>query len=156
MCPIGRVTRREQFERLLAVRPRARSAHFAVHHLGESSAGSPGPKPDGPDPMRPGVSDGQLSTGHEQKLSSLVDKTACRIFVGCVVPKRHARRAVTRNLLRRLIRAAFGRHRARLAPGQWVVRLCAAFDRQGFVSADSIGLRRAVASELDALLARVA
>ena len=97
----------------------------------------------------------QLSTGHEPKLSSSVDKTGGQILVGCVVPKRHARRAVTRNLLRRQIREAFGRHRARLAPGHWVVRLRAAFDREAFVSADSPGLRRAVAGELDALLARV-
>lgn len=156
MRSVGRVTQREDFERLLAVRPCARSTHFMVHHVAEPTAERPGLKPIAVGPPDPSVGDGQLSTGHEPKLSSSVDKTASRILVGCVVPKRHARRAVTRNLLRRQIRAAFGRHWARLTPGHWVVRLRAAFDRESFVSADSPGLRRAVAGELDALLARVA
>ena len=68
--------------------------------------------------------------------------------------KRHARRAVTRSLLKRQIRAAGGRHAAALAAGLWVVRLRAPFDRSRFASAASDALRRAARGELDALLAR--
>ncbi|HKX40347.1 MAG TPA: ribonuclease P protein component [Burkholderiaceae bacterium] len=68
-----------------------------------------------------------------------------------VVPKRHARRAVTRTLLKRQIRSAAQRHAAALAPGLWVVRLRAPFDRAQFASAASEPLKRAARAELDAL-----
>ncbi len=87
-------------------------------------------------------------------LTISVDKYAAKVCVGCVVPKRHARRAVTRNLLRRQIYEAVRRHRGRMKDGHWVVRLRAAFDREGFISADSAALRLAVRSELDVLLTR--
>ena len=50
-------------------------------------------------------------------------------WVGAVVPKRHARRAVTRSLIKRQIYAAAERHRDRMAPGLWIVRLRSPFDR---------------------------
>jgi ribonuclease P protein component len=78
---------------------------------------------------------------------------ADRIWVGAVVPKRHARRAVTRSLLKREIFAAAARHRAALVPGLWIVRLRAPFDRTRFPSAASSALRREARSQLDALLA---
>ena len=84
--------------------------------------------------------------------SSLAAPPAGRIWVGAVVPKRHARRAVTRSLLKREIYAAATRHRDVLAPGLWIVRLRAPFDRVLFPSAASPALRRAVRSQLDALL----
>lgn len=74
------------------------------------------------------------------------------VWVGAVVPKRHARRAVTRSLIKRQIYAATGRHLDRLAPGLWIVRLRAPFDRSRFTSASSSSLRRDARSELDALL----
>lgn len=76
-------------------------------------------------------------------------------WLGAVIPKRHARRAVTRTLLKRQIRAAMQRQ-PRLPGGLWVVRLRAPFDRAQFVSAASDGLRRAAHDELDALLADAA
>lgn len=78
-------------------------------------------------------------------------------WIGCIVPKRHARRAVTRNVLRRLARAAMQRHVARLRPGLWLIRLRQPFARSaGFVSADSPALRVAASAELDKLFTRVA
>ena len=73
-------------------------------------------------------------------------------WVGAVVPKRHARRAVTRSLIKRQIYAATERHRDRLAPGLWIVRLRSPFDRTHFVSSASTALRRCARAELDALL----
>jgi ribonuclease P protein component len=70
------------------------------------------------------------------------------------VPKRHARRAVTRNLLKRQARSAFQRHGSRLPAGLWLLRLHAPFSKTEFVSAGSPLLARAARSELDALLAR--
>ena len=88
--------------------------------------------------------------------SSRAAPLAGRIWVGAVVPKRHAKRAVTRSLLKREIYAAADRHRAGLAPGLWIVRLRASFDRALFPSAASVALRRAARSQLDALLADAA
>ena len=61
-------------------------------------------------------------------------------WLGAVVPKRHARRAVTRSLLKRQIYAAAERHRAHLRRGLWIVRLRAPFDRPQFASAASDAL----------------
>ncbi|MEO5736238.1 MAG: ribonuclease P protein component [Variovorax sp.] len=73
-------------------------------------------------------------------------------WLGVVLPKRLARRSVTRNLLRRQIRAAVLRHQAALPPGLWVVRLRAPFAPTEFISAASLPLRRAARDELDALM----
>lgn len=82
------------------------------------------------------------------------------IWLGTVVPKRHAKRAVTRNLLRRQMRAAVLRRQAAGAAavraGLWIVRLRTGFDRAAFVSAASPALRHAAREELDALLADAA
>jgi ribonuclease P protein component len=81
---------------------------------------------------------------------------APRVWFGAVVPKRHARRAVTRVLIKRQIRAAMLRRdepgKPSLRPGLWVVRLRASFDRAAHPSAASLALRRASGDELDALL----
>jgi ribonuclease P protein component len=79
-----------------------------------------------------------------------------RCWFGAVVPKRHARKAATRNLLRRQMRAAMDRHQAGLPHGLWLVRLRAPFDGRRFPSAGSDALRAAARSELDALLTRAA
>lgn len=72
-------------------------------------------------------------------------------WLGAVVPKRHARRAVTRSLIKRQIYAAAERHRAELAPGLWVVRLRAPIERARFPSAASAALKLGTRTELDAL-----
>jgi ribonuclease P protein component len=74
-------------------------------------------------------------------------------WLGCVVPKRHARRAVTRTLLKRQIRVAFECHAGRLPHGLWLVRLRAPFSPAEFVSARSALLAAAARDELDRLLA---
>ncbi len=75
-----------------------------------------------------------------------------RAWVGAVVPKRHARRAVTRSLIKRQIYAAAERHRQRLGPGLWIVRLRSPFDRSRFVSAASQAMRVDARAELESLL----
>ena len=77
-------------------------------------------------------------------------------WLGMVVPKRHARRSVTRVLVKRQMREALRRHGQRLPAGLWVLRLKAGIDRQHFPSAASDALRQAVHAELDALLTRAA
>ena len=71
------------------------------------------------------------------------------VRLGAVVPKRHARRAVTRTLLKRQIRSVALRRRADLRAGIWVVRLRSPFDRTVFVSAASDALRASARAELE-------
>jgi ribonuclease P protein component len=75
-------------------------------------------------------------------------------WLGTVVPKRHARRAVTRNLLKRQMRAVVQHEAERLPPGLWVLRLKAPFDKKQFPSAASAPLGALARSELTTLLQR--
>ena len=145
---IGRLVHKADFERLLATRSRLRSAHFALHHV---ACGELRAKAAVADPAAP-----ELSTTLEGNLPQAVDDSHCGLWIGCVVPKRHARRAVTRSLLKRQIRSAFHRHAGTLAEGHWLLRLRAGFASADFVSARSEALARAARCELDGLLGRVA
>jgi ribonuclease P protein component len=143
-----RLVNKADFERLLGARHWARSAHFAVHHLPTS-------------PTRPvwrpaEVQAGTLSTEPAPIVPQSVDKLLEGQWIGCVVPKRHAKRAVTRSLLKRQVRGAFERHAAGLPPGLWLVRLRQPFAVADFPSARSAALASAARSELDGLLARPA
>ena len=144
----GRLVHKADFERLLATRSRVRSAHFALHHV---SGG-----PQGPAPWVPKAEAGKLSTAPAPLVPQPVDDLPGGHWIGCVVPKRHARRAVTRSLLKRQIRASFDRHAASLPGGLWLVRLRVGFAVTEFVSARSSALAQAARAELDGLLARAA
>lgn len=152
---IGRLERSVDFERVLRCPSPAKSAHFAIHHLHAS------PSPAHQPPKR------KLSTGGASADARSVDDsprappgvTASTAappgqWLGAVVPKRHARRAVTRNLVKRQVRAAARQYASSLAFGLWVVRLRLPFDRGLFLSAASDALKRAARTELEAALAR--
>jgi ribonuclease P protein component len=142
---IGRIVRSADFERVLAAPTRARSSHFAVHHL-QATPSRPARR------AIPGLST-ELSTGDEAAAGGAVDDLpGDTLWLGAVVPKRHARRAVTRSLLKRQIHAAVTR-RPELPGGLWVVRLRAPFEPGRFKSAASPALTEAARHELDTLLA---
>ncbi len=151
---LGRIVRSVDFERVLRHAPQSRTAHFALHHLhGRPSL------PAGSTAKRGGA---DLSTGEapvsEPPVDDSCDKTSPagpRCWLGLVIPKRHARRAVTRSLLKRQIRAAAGRQEAGLADGLWVVRLRTAFDPRQFPSAASAALAGAARAELATLFDRI-
>lgn len=127
--------------------PVAKTAHFVLHHRLTSGAG------------------GQLSPAPVNSTEKAVDNpvenpgensgtSGGSAQWGWVIPKRHARRSVTRNLLRRQMRALateFQEHE-RFATGVWVLRLRTAFDVRQFPSAASEALRRAARAELLQLL----
>lgn len=77
-----------------------------------------------------------------------------RVWLGMVIPKRHARRSVTRSLLKRQIRAAIGRSESSLSGGLWVVRLRSPFDRASFPAAASTALGDLAGEELAELIQR--
>ncbi len=165
---VQRLVNKADFERLLAARSQARSTHFSLHHV----AAGPWVRLWVPRT----VADQKLSTDTAPTCPQPVDETAVvapnGLWLGCVVPKRHAKRAVTRNCLKRQVRGAFQRHAHSLPDGLWLVRLRAPFvsesgdtkalsgvDKTGtgggkFVSARSQALIRAARGELDTLLGR--
>lgn len=72
--------------------------------------------------------------------------------IGAVVPKRWAKRAVTRNAIKRQIYALS----AKLIPHtDHVVRLRREFDRKIYVSATSVALKLAVREELEQLFVKL-
>jgi ribonuclease P protein component len=146
---IGRIVRSADFERVLAKPSRVRSSHFALHHLNACPS----------QPAKPAkvlsTAGAELSTGDAQTAHRLVDELPPQgCWLGAIVPKRHAKRAVTRSLLKRQIRQAF-EGQPQLPPGLWVVRLRMPFDRKLFPSASSDALRSAARAELAQLVGRV-
>ena len=148
--PMGRIVHKADIERLLTARSSRRSTHFALHHLDGAPAVRLGPQAE-PESEK-------LSTAPAPSCPQAVDdlphRAPDRVWFGCVVPKRHARRAVTRSLLKRQVRGAFERHQSSLTAGLWLVRLRAPFAAAEFISASSQALAQAARSELDGLLAR--
>lgn len=71
-----------------------------------------------------------------------------------VVPKRHARRSVTRNLVKREMRSGLAQRRADLPPGDWVLRLRAPIDVRRYPSASSEALRGDLRRELAGLISQ--
>ena len=112
----------------------------------------------------------ELSTGHpetsgadvddsqDQCLQALVETPTpaggLERWLGLVVPKRHARRAVTRTLVKRQIRHIAAACAPQLEPGLWVVRQRQPFDVKQFPSAASDALKQAARAELRALFER--
>ena len=119
----------------------ARTAHFALH-------AAPG-----------GPVANELPTDAAPVTTDSVDNSVRRgtepLALAFVVPKRHARRAVTRNLVKRQMREAVRRHGGRWR-GSLLIRQRGAFVPQRFVSAASVALRDEVRRELDSLFERAA
>ena len=159
---IGRIVRPADFQRVLATAPCSRSTHFAVHHVaGRPSLGRASALAGAPEQVVLPVSP-DLSTDSSTPPVALVDESSTPTppppaegrWLGLVVPKRHAKRAVTRNLIKRQIRSAMAQQGERLAAGLWVVRLRLPFDKREFTSPSSERLREAAHAEIGQLFAR--
>lgn len=133
-----RLKTRAQFQAVLAGNRIASSHHFAVHYLA----------PDGPAFRAP--------FGGSVPGSPPVDGAGSGCWLGAMTPKRWAKRAVTRNTIKRQIYSVAREYESRLPAGAWLVRLRAGFDRALFHSASSTLLKADVRAELTALLARAA
>ena len=96
------------------------------------------------------------STGPEASKSQALFAVGDEPWIGAVVPKRHARRAVTRNGIKRQIYAVSAAFEQRLPAAAHVVRLRLEFARKDFVSAWSEPLKASVRGELLQLFERAA
>jgi ribonuclease P protein component len=143
---VGRLVNKVDFERVLAEPACSRSAHFAVHHVAS--------KPSVTVWHHRQAAVGKLSTVHAPVTDKPVDDLPAGHWLGTVVPKRHARRSVTRSLLKRQMREALVQHAGCLPPGLWLVRLRSPFLPAQFPSAASLALRQTARTELDQLLTK--
>jgi ribonuclease P protein component len=78
------------------------------------------------------------------------------LAVGAVIPKRWARRAVTRNTIKRQVYAVSHAMAAHVNVGHYVVRLRMEFSHKDFPSATSDPLKQAVRAQLLSLWTKVA
>ena len=134
-----RLKTRPQFQAALACGIVARTPHFALHRT-----------PLVPEALAPAGVSVDPASRQPKPLFGVQD-----VWIGAMVPKRWARRAVTRNAIKRQIYQVGSSFGERLPPAAHVVRLRATFDRSQFVSATSDVLKRAVRGELEQLFARV-
>lgn len=145
-----RLKTRPQFQAALAGGTVARSPHFALHRLLLShDVGGQAPPAEASTASSLPTGPGSLPA---QGLLALFG--APGVWLGAMAPKRWARRAVTRNTIKRQIYTVALEYEARLAPAAHVVRLRSGFDRKQFVSATSDHLRLAVREELHQLFRR--
>jgi len=112
----------------------ARSAHFALHRMNFEVPQAPA----GSEPMR------------SQTLFAVQSEP----WIGCVLPKRWAKRAVTRNAIKRQIYNVSTLFEANMPLAAHVVRLRAGFERKAFPSASSDALKAVVRAELLQLFER--
>ena len=127
-----RLKTRPQFQAVLAGAIVARTMHFALHRNALDVMN-----------MQTVVS----KTHDSPELFPLQD-----IWLGAMVPKRWAKRAVTRNAIKRQIYTVSNDFSPRVSDTGWVVRLRRDFSRKEFVSASSEALKQLVRSEVQALL----
>jgi len=126
---VQRLKSRQQFQAVMAGALVAKTPHFALHRVA-------------------------LDVAHEGAHEGRALFPVADAWLGVLLPKRWARRAVTRNAIRRQIYEAAREKAPRLPQAAWVVRLRSEFSRKQFVSATSDALKRAVRAELDQLLDR--
>lgn len=124
----------------------SRTAHFALHRLAlDASSTAMASQAATVAPTGPG------SLPHTQGPQALF--VVPGVWLGAMVPKRWARRAVTRNAIRRQIHAVGESLQPPLAADAHLVRLRAGFARSQFPSASSTALKAAVRAELLLLFA---
>lgn len=123
-----RLRTRPQFQVTLAGVLIAKTEHFALHRNALIEIASPG---------QPGVA----------LISSSLFPVA-DLWLGAMTPKRWARRAVTRNAIKRQIYSVSENFQHLFPRAAFVVRLRREFSRAQFVSAGSAALKVAVRQEL--------
>ena len=126
---VHRLKTRPQFQAVLAGQTVSKTAHFALHCC-------------------------SLDAKQLEKADAQVLFPQAGVWLGAMVPKRWARRAVTRNAIRRQIYSVSAELEPRLAQCAHVVRLRSGFDRAKFISASSDLLKSTVRLELQQLFER--
>jgi len=133
---VQRLKTRSQFQAVLGGKRIASTAHFVLHQCGLTA-------------IRLHHADAEARlNGTETALA----EPPQAILMGAMVPKRWAKRAVTRNMIKRQIYSVSSEVAAALPSAAHVVRLRSGFDRAQFTSASSAALKKLVRQELFQLL----
>ncbi len=114
----------------------ARTAHFALHRA------------------RLDVTHAEPPASERASLPVMALFPMRAVWMGALVPKRCAKRAVTRNAIKRQIYSVSADFESAFDVAAHLVRLRAGFDRKQFTSATSDLLKAAIRSELQQLFAR--
>ncbi|MEO8122290.1 MAG: ribonuclease P protein component [Rhodoferax sp.] len=133
-----RLKTRSQFQAVLSGGTVARTAHFALHCAALD------------------VSVVEQKTSEPSKAPPVALFDVRDVWMGAMVPKRWAKRAVTRNAIKRQIYSVSTEFESVLQVAAHVVRLRVGFDRKQFISATSDELKASVRLELQQLFARAA
>ena len=137
---VQRLKTRAQFDAVMAGATVSRTAHFALHRSALQ-------QPERPPQV---AQDGSpaLAPWKTAALFGVDD-----VWIGAMLPKRWAKRAVTRNTIKRQIYTLGETFEPRWPEAAHVVRLRSGFDRKQFISATSPMLKAAVRAELQQLFA---
>jgi ribonuclease P protein component len=122
----------------------SRTPHFVLHRAPLAAKSEPSEAPASTTGAAGAVAVSGARAGRAKVLFPVIDDA----WVGAVVPKRWAKRAVTRNGIRRQIYAVSESFAARLPAAAHVVRLRTDFARKEFPSAWSDALKAVVRGEL--------
>ena len=148
-----RLKTRPQFQAALSGGTVSRTPHFALHRLNLPES-QPLADTQVPQAAHSGASSAPSSAPNSAPSTALFQSQ--EVWLGAMVPKRWARRAVTRNAIKRQIYAISAAFEVRLPCAAHVVRLRSEFDRKQFISATSPMLKQAVRLELEQLFERAA
>jgi ribonuclease P protein component len=129
---LQRLKTRPQFQAVLAGATVAKTTHFALHRNALDAKATQN---------QPG-----------KRVAALALFSVRDLWIGAMVPKRWAKRAVTRNAIKRQIYTVSADLLLQFPPAGLVVRLRRDFSRQEFVSASSEQFKQAVRNEVQVLL----
>lgn len=145
-----RLKTRAQFQAVLAGATVARSEHFALHRkllIVQTPASAP---QTGPSLGAAGFVAPVLGAEESSGLHDMF--RGADLWLGAMVPKRWAKRAVTRNTIKRQIYSVSADFSPVQQPAAFVVRLRKDFSRKEYLSASSERLKHDVRTELLALM----
>jgi ribonuclease P protein component len=129
---VQRLKTRPQFQAVLAGSIVARTTHFALH--------------------RNALDAKAVQAKAEAQLDARALFPVQATWIGAMVPKRWAKRAVTRNAIKRQIYTVSDDFSQQYPLAAYVVRLRREFSRKEFISASSEQLKSAVRAEVQALM----
>ena len=123
---------REEFDGVLENNTQIRSAYFVLHYRIKF-----------------------LSTKTSYECCSSVDKRLSEgAKLGLIIPKRFARSAVTRSLIKRRCRAQISAFIPELPVGCWIIRLKRPIDSKQWKSSSSPELKKFISMELQSLFSK--
>lgn len=149
-----RLKTRPQFQAVLAGSVIAKTEHFVLHRNGLEATAPTVPKA-GPESAkelssRKTIPDNGTAAPAETPAPALFPVRD--IWIGAMVPKRWAKRAVTRNAIKRQIYNVSADSMQNYPQAAFLVRLRREFSRKEFLSATSPQLKEAVRHEVQALM----